>query len=202
MKDYRSQYFCASALVMSLFFTSQVFAEVYKTIDENGNVVYTDQPPGPDAIPMELPGLSIISAQKPLAPPVIASSVPASGGPEPEAQQEVTSIRELRRGYRDFAIVSPTQGQTIWSTGNETSIAWNTRYRLQRGMNVIIYVDGAALPPTTVTVTTVGPLYRGEHNVRAELIDARNRRIASTKPITFHIKQYSVNFPTQQSQGG
>lgn len=200
MRDYGLKFYSFSMLVVLLVFTPRVFAEVYKTIDENGNVVYTDQPPGPDASPMDLPGLSIISAQK-AAPPVIASS-DSSGGPEPEPQQEVTSIRDLRRGYRDFAIVSPAQDQTIWGTGNEASIAWSTRYRLQPGMSVIIYVDGAALAPTTASVTTVGHLYRGEHNVYAELIDARNRRIATAKPVSFHIKQYSVNFPSRQSRGG
>ena len=200
MRDYGLNFYSFSMLVVLLVFTPRVFAEVYKTIDENGNVVYTDQPPGPDASPMDLPGLSVISAQKP-APPVIASS-DSSGGPEPEPQQEVNSIRDLRRGYRDFAIVSPTQDQNIWGTGNEASIAWGTRYRLQPGMSVVIYVDGAALAPTTALVTTVGHLYRGEHNVYAELIDARNRRIATTSPVSFHIKQYSVNFPGRRSRGG
>ncbi len=202
MRDYGLKFYSFSIIVMLLVFAPRVFAEVYKTIDENGNVVYTDQPPGPDASPMDLPGLSIISAQKPVPPPVIPGDVPESDGSEPEPQQEVTSIRDLRRGYRDFAIVSPTQDQTIWGTGNEASIAWSTRYRLQSGMSVIIYVDGAALAPTTVMVTTVGHLYRGEHSVYAELIDARNRRIATAKPVSFHIKQYSVNFPSRQSRGG
>ena len=202
MKDYGLKFYCCSALVMLLVFTPRVFAEVYKTTDENGNVVYTDRQPAPDANPLDLPGLSIISAQKPVAPPVIPGTISASDGPEPEPQQEVTSIRDLRRGYRDFAIVSPAQDQNIWGTGNEASIAWNTRYRLQPGMSVIIYVDGAALAPTTASATTVGKLYRGEHKVYAELIDARNRRIATTRPVSFHIKQYSVNFPSRQSRGG
>ncbi len=198
MKDHSLRYSCSPVLVLLLVFAPQVFAEVYKTIDENGNVVYTDRQPGPDASPMVLPGLSVISPQKP-APPVIASSDPPTGT---EAQQEVTSLRDLRRGYRDFAIVSPVQDQTIWGIGNEASIAWNTRYRLQQGMYVLIYVDGAALPPTTASVSTIGKLDRGEHTVYAELIDARKRNIARTEPVTFHIKQYSVNFPNRRSQGG
>ncbi len=202
MKDHNLPYFQVLTLALLLACSPQLVAEIYKTIDEHGNVVYTDQPPSQDAKPLDLPGLSIISPQKPEPPPNIPGSVRASTGPEPEAQQEVTSIRELRRGYRDFAIVSPTQDQTIWGTGNEAAIAWNTRYQLQKGMSVTVYIDGAAQPSTTNTAISLGQLDRGSHEVYAVLTDSGNRRIASAARVTFHIKQYSVNFPNRQSGGG
>ena len=204
MKDHSSQYFYLSAIActMLLVFTPQLFAEVYKTIDENGNVVYTDRQPSPDARPLVLPGLSVISAQKPAMPPVIPGSVLASTGPEAELQQQVPTIEELRRRYRDFAIVSPVQDQTFTGTGNEASVEWNTGDPPQPGMSVIIYLDGVALPATSYTVITVCPLNRGKHNVYAVLTDALDRRIARTRPVSFHIRQNSVNFPNRQSQGG
>ena len=182
MKDHSSHYFCLLALVIVLIFTPQVFAEVYKTVDENGSVVYTDQPPSPDSIPLIFHGLSVTSTQ--------ASELPAH-----IPDQEVSSILDLRRGYRDFALLSPTQDQSISSTGNEASVTWQTREPLQQGMSVILYVDGVALPATTFPVITVGPLNLGKHNIYAELIDSQNKRIAKTSRVSFHIKQFSVNSP-------
>lgn len=162
-------------------------AEVYKTVDAEGNVIYTDQPPDPDAKPMDLPGLSIIESL-PMKPPA---------GPAAEAgegEEEVTDIRELRRGYRDFKITSPTQDEYIEGTGNNVTISWDTRYALQPGMMVVISVDGKALPPTLASSVTLEQVDRGEHTVSAQLVDARNRKIASASPVTFYVRQFSQNF--------
>ena len=199
MKDHHLPYFRSLTLAMLMACSPQLVAEIYKTIDEHGNAVYTDRPPNQDAKPLDLPGLSIISAQKPVSTPGTKGSVPAT---EPGAQQEVTSIGELRRNYRDFAIVSPIQDQTLVGTGNEAAITWSTRYQLQEGMSVTIYVDGAAQPATTNPVINLSGLNRGAHEVYAVLIDSRNRRIASTTRVNFYIWQNSVNFPSRRFRGG
>jgi hypothetical protein len=169
-------------------------AEIYKTVDENGNVVYTDQPPGGDAEPLTLPGLSVIATVRPE--PKEEPEV------EEDDQQDVTSIRDLRRGYRDFSIVNPAAEQTIWGANNEVTIAWDTRYRLQRGMTVTLFLDGSAREPTTDQTVTLSRLDRGAHTVYAELIDARNRKIATTEPVTFYIQQHSVITGANRSPGG
>ncbi len=154
-----------------------------------------------DSQPLELRGLSVISPQKPSSVSK-ASSQPLATEPVVGGEQEVTSIRELRRGYRDFAIVSPAQDQNFWDTGNEATIAWGTRNRLQEGMTVTIYVDGKPQQPTTNASINVTEMWRGAHQVYADLKDAGNRQIARTPTVTFHIKQYSVNFPVRRNQGG
>lgn len=173
-------------------------AEVYKVVDEHGNVTYTDQPPADsDAQPMTLRGLSIISPQIPPPAPVR----PGDQAGTAEGEEGELPIRELVRRYRDFNIVSPTQEQSLWGTGNQVSVAWRSSTPLMEGMTVTAYINGLPQPPTTQSSMTVGGLDRGEHNVYAELRDARNRRIARTDTITFFMKQWSVNFPSDQSQG-
>lgn len=176
-------------------------AEVYKVVDENGNVTYTDQAPGPDAEPLTLRGLSVIAPQQPRQPQPSAETVAAAEAAG-EGQQEVTNIRDLRRGYRDFRIVSPEPDQHFVGTGNMATIAWDTRYRLQEGMMVTFYIDGEPQAPTTAQSMNIGPMDRGAHEVYAELRDSRNRQVATTEPVTFHIRQWSVNFGQQpQNQG-
>lgn len=174
-------------------------AEVYKTVDENGNVVYTDTPPEPGAAPMQLRELSVVPV------PEYASKKKAeqSSGLK---EGEVPDLAELRRGYRDFSLTSPTQEQTFTGTGNVATIAWNTRFELQPGMQVLLHIDDQALPPTTAGVLNSPPLDRGEHQVRAELVDARNRTIATSGPVTFFVHQNSAQFnrpgPTPRPGGG
>ncbi len=205
MKDYNRltgmSPILALLLALLLAVPAFVLAEIYKTTDEEGNVIYTDQKPEPDSQPLELRELSVISPQVRVVAPKEAIR-PSQRQSVDGEQQEVTSIRDLRRGYRDFAIVSPLHEQSFLGTGNEATIAWNTQYRLQEGMTVTVYIDGKAQPPTMDSSIKVEKLWRGAHEVYAVLKDDRNRQIATTDPITFFIKQHSVNFPVRQSQGG
>ena len=198
MKDHIQQFSLVITLVITLAmafaFATQVLAEVYKTVDKDGNVIYTDRPPDPESKPMDLPGLSVIAPQLPANPrPAadVASDEETAGG---DPGQEVTSIKDLRNGYRDFKLVSPTPDQVFVGTSNEAVIAWNTRYALQLGMSVTIFIDGAAREPTTSPLLNVVRMDRGAHEVYAELRDSRNRRVASTEKVTFHIQQNSIRF--------
>ena len=172
-------------------------AEIYKTVDENGNVIYTDQPPGPEARPMELPGLSIIETVR--AMPGKRSS---ENDDEAEQQEQNALIRGLRSNFRDFAIISPTPEQTFTGTGNSVTVAWKTRFQLQPDMVVVIYLDGNDGIPTRQSSITMPQLDRGAHTVYAELFGSGNRKIATTATVTFHVRQYSVNFGANQSRGG
>jgi len=194
MKMGSSKVITALAAAGWLLCTGPLQAQIYKTVDENGNVTYSDKPMDDNAEPMTLPGLSVIQ------------SVPSAPRPETDAasddQQEVTSITELRRGYRDFSIVSPAPEETIWGTANEATIAWDSRYQLQPGMTVTFFVDGNALEPTTDASMILRQLDRGAHTVSAELIDSRNRKIATAETVTFYIQQYSVQRRARNSRGG
>lgn len=177
---------------------SAAHAEVYKTVDKDGNVVYTDQPPEPGAEPMKLRELSVVPV------PQYASKDKAVQTAGLEEGQDV-DLGALRRGYRDFSLVSPVQDQSFNGTGNVATIAWETRFELQPGMSVIVYIDNQALPPSTATVINTPPLDRGEHQVRAELVDEQQRRIASAGPVSFHVRQESAlfnNAPTPTPRGG
>jgi hypothetical protein len=181
-------------LIWGLLVFSAAPAEIYKVVDKDGNVSYTDQPPADGSEPVKLRGLSVIAPQKPATAPV-TTTTPG------EEVDDVSKIRDLRRGYRDFSLVSPSYDQIFSGTGNVATVAWSTRYHLQPGMHVVLYIDGEAQPPITSTMINTPRLNRGEHEVYAELIDSRNRRIASTEPVKFFIQQPSVNFGNAQAQG-
>lgn len=168
-------------------------AQVYKTVDEHGNVVYTDQPPTPDAKPVQLRGLTVVPVPDPPTPkPVRARQGQA------DADGKVTDLGALRRGYRDFRLTQPLPEQMFAGTENMATVAWDTQYALQEGMRVIISVDGQAMAPTTDAVIQTERLDRGEHTVSAKLVDDRGRTVVSTSPVTFFVYQHSRNFNRPQ----
>lgn len=172
----------SSLLVMA----TPLAAQVYKTVDENGNVVYTDQPPSDGAKPMELRPLSIIEAPD--------YSEPSDAvKPMAEAEDgEDFSLRDLRRNYSDFSITRPVSEETFRDLEKAITVVWDTRYRLQSGMQVTVYLDGQEFETTTRSSVSLGRLERGEHKVMAVLNDDQGRRIASTKVVTFYVMQVSV----------
>ena len=163
-------------------------ADIWRVVDKDGNVIYTDQPPKDGSKPMDLPELSVIETD------IQVQQAPANG-PDSTGEKknkELTS-GELRKMYRDFQITRPLQEETFWGTANMVMVTWSSKTPFTPDLSIRLFVDGKAqAAPMTGGVSLT--LDRGEHRVFAELRDSRNRRIAKTGTVTFFIKQNSVNF--------
>jgi len=167
-------------------FSACAEGEIYKVVDKDGNVTFTDQRPSADAQPMDLPPLSVISTDTPDSP----TPAPSEGALEDE-QPAAPTLSDLRKMYRDFRITRPMPEETFWGTGNTVVITWQSSQPISPQLRVMVMVDGAAQQATgsgSLSLT----LDRGEHQVSAELRDERNRRIASTDTVTFYVQQHSV----------
>jgi hypothetical protein len=172
-------------------------AQVYKVVDKDGNVTYTDQPPKDGSKPIELGPISIIEA------PDYEIASPPDAASKGDEEVKEKSLRFLRKLYQDFAIVSPKQEESVWYSDNVVAVAWNSPNPLEPGMQVTVSVDGAAQPPTSERVIAVTGLERGEHTIMAELKDSKNRRVATAVPVTFFIRQPNIymNAPRPTPQG-
>jgi hypothetical protein len=176
-----------AVMCSGLLMTGALWAqEIYKVVDKDGNVTFTDQPPGDGAQPMDLPPLSIIETD------IQTDQAPAAGVvPEPEVAKEPTA-RELRTMYSDFRITQPLNEETFWGTANSVVINWGSSTPPAADMTVKIYLDGQA-QPTPASGGLSLTLDRGEHQVYAELRDAADRRIVVSETVTFFVKQNSIN---------
>lgn len=179
-------------ILACVLMTQSLVAQVYKSVDENGNVVYSDQPPEPGADPADLPDLSVVEA--PSTTQAAANSVDAQ-------EEEVPDRRALRRIFSDFRITSPQPEENLWNTSNSVNVSWMTSAELLEGMTVTIFIDG--IPQDTIDGHNllVEGLDRGEHQVQAELTGPDGRLVSRTDPVLFYIKQNSVNF-NNSGQGG
>jgi hypothetical protein len=162
--------------------------EIYKVVDKDGNVTFTDQRPTSEAQPMDLPPLSVIESDVQVPePPAAATAGAAAEQPKPP------TTRELRRQFRDFRITRPQPEETFWGAANTVVVSWGSSQPITSGMSVMLFVDGQGQnAPASGGVTLT--LDRGEHQVYAELRDGGNRRIATTDTVTFFVKQHSANF--------
>jgi hypothetical protein len=143
-------------LAFSLAMTAgQLAAQVYKIVDKEGNVTYTDTPPEEGSRPVKLRPISVIEA-----PTYEKKPAPDEESTGDEDAKEM-SISYLRKNYKDFAIVAPQQEESIWNPQRAITVAWNAGYRLQEGMQVTVFLDGNQQATTSEQIIPLTGLDRG-----------------------------------------
>lgn len=152
-------------------------AEVYRYVDENGTVVFTDQRPSQNAQPMILPELTIMESQKP------AAAKPEDGASDEGEQQEVV--------YPSLTLISPQREETFQGTGNRVPVRLVSRQGLRPGDQVVIFLNGQEQARTQALSVDLDQVPRGTHEVRAEIRDPDDRVVGETHAVTFHLKQHS-----------
>lgn len=164
-------------LLLSLVLASSALAkddEVYKWVDENGVIHYTDKPPRKDAEPAKLPPLQTYK-----------------GGTAPD-------LRRFDKGPRDgtppagaaqVQIVTPARDETFRSAERVVPIAVMVTPSLRQGHKLIYMVDGKPVSmPTTDTSFAVTGVNRGSHSVVVTLVDDAGEELGRSQPVTFHMK--------------
>ena len=103
-----------------------LMAQVYKVVDKDGNVTFTDQAPVDGSKPIKLAPISVIEA------PTYEKA------PEPTAEEgaeKELSLSYTCKIYQDFGIISPQQEESVWKADGPIPVAWSVRTALQPGMH-------------------------------------------------------------------
>lgn len=151
-------------------------SEIYKSYDENGNVVYSDQPPSPEAEPLELPEANIVSSTR-------AQPSPVAGDGDDDGNIPLV-----------LQMLSPVDEETFWGTGRTLDVAFEVQPEMRPGMRIAVYIDDRREALLSSSRGTINSIERGTHSIRAELLDSRGNVLTNVEPRTFFMKQYSRNF--------
>ena len=169
-------------LLASIPFAS---AQIYKTVDGNGNISFTDRAPDESAEQVKVSPISVISA------PAYEAKTKPSATDKPE-NRDLTI--DNKTTYADFSLTSPKEGQAVWDPELIVDVVWASQYKLREGMKVNIFLDEVLFRTTTIRKTPLGPMPRGTHTVSVELVDANNNQVTAIGPVTFNIYQ-PKNYP-------
>lgn len=164
--------------------TGAVAAPVYKSIDEHGNVVYTDEP-GSNGKQVDLPPLSTYPAPD-LKPMTIDS--PADGSRDQPGSA----------GYKSLVITQPSQEATVRdNTGAvEVQAALTPALNEAAGHRFQFYLDGKAVgEPLSVPKATTENVDRGAHEVQVVVTDAAGNVLKRSESVRFYLHRMSQNFP-------
>ena len=182
----RKQHCYANPMHKRIFFVfiailaaSAVMAQAYRWVDEDGIVHYSDRPEeGSERV--ELPS----DNARPRPVPAARSAAPRNG----EANEE-EAAGPFR--YDTLIISAPAAEETLWNIEGVLTLALDLRPGLQSGHQIRVYFDGE---PRMVRNSSfqIDEVYRGVHNLRAEVVDETGTLLIRSLPNRFYVQQNSI----------
>ncbi len=142
--------------------------EIYKVVDADGNVTYTDEKPTDNATPMDLPEISVV-------------------GEDVEEPPLAVAETDLEREALGFRITSPEHGQDVLAMDNTLTVNMASNITLPEAARIVVFINEEAQPPVSSLQATFEDLDTGEHTLRAELQTATGRVLGSTDPVSFRL---------------
>ena len=174
-------------LILSLLSGSALAADVYRWVDEDGKVHYSDSDSArPGAERIELRDPNVYSAPK--NQPKFKSEAAA----EPGADEVI---------YQRFSITAPEPDSAFWDNqGNfMLRLALEPGLDTAAGHRIRVYLDGEPQGTTRNLQWRFTGVNRGTHSVSAEVIDASGESVIRSESVSFHLHQQSVNLPGRQA---
>jgi hypothetical protein len=170
-------------LMLCCALTLPVKAAVYRWLDHDGVVHYSDQPtPGAKAI--DLPETSHY------APPALGNAVP-------QPAEEKSGAPATGGPYKRFSIVHPADGETLHNATGDLDVTMGLEPGLRKGHQIQLVLDGLGARQTVDSLHAVlKHVERGAHTLQAEVLDAGGRTLIRAMPVRFYLLMPSAAEPS------
>lgn len=170
----------ALLLTPLVFFAESTAAEIYRTTDEQGNVVFTDKPPaGANTTErVELPPTNI-------TPATTIRPRPETESGEPDTDAPAYSV----------SIVSPANETSFPMGPGNFSVSAKVQPSPGKDEALQLYIDDIPWgDPQQGTSWALTNIFRGEHDLTVAIVDAKGEHLASSAPIRVFVHRPSINF--------
>lgn len=157
-----------------VFLCTGTFAQVYKTVDKDGNVVYSDTPSNEQAKAVELKEITTMPADVP---------------------RETSSYTPQDNGAVSYEvnIVSPRNEVVIPPGQRDLAVAISLNPSLHQDHLITYYLDGELLQETKSTSIVIQDPPRGGRTLTVEIINQQGDVLGVSQPLTVNIIRTSVN---------
>jgi hypothetical protein len=164
-------------LVVLFCLPMMVAAQVYKSVDKNGNMVFSDKPPTDGSSSEKISG----GTTNTLAPP-------------PVVHRPAPVIEEKKVEYK-VEIVEPVEDTTV-PVGYVGNFAVNAQVKptLPSGASAQLQMDNVATgEPQSALSWTLNNTFRGTHILTVTITDAEGSTLAVSSPRTVHVMRASIH---------
>lgn len=158
-------------------------AGIYRWVDENGEVVFGDDPPpGVNAQPVKVREPTVVPAPKLPEP-----------RPEPPAQPHAPA--EAR--YKRLTISSPENEGTVRQNAGNVSVSLNLSPALDSGAGhrIELILDGEPVVTGEALQLLLPNVDRGTHQLSARVVASDGKTLIESPAVTFTLHRHSVLHP-------
>lgn len=152
---------------------SVAYAEVYRSVGEDGTVSFSDRPtPGAEAV--EVPPTS---SYTPPALPAIGSS----------AASEQTQASQDADRPQSIAVQSPAPDEAVRQNAGNVPFSFTVSPALRPGQRIRVLLDGLPVHESSQPSGALENVNRGSHVLSGELVGDDGRVIARSDSVEFHL---------------
>lgn len=162
--------------VASLLSTSSL-AEIYKSIDKQGNVSYSDSPSS-SAEAVKLPPLPVLHIKP-------SPQIPA-------LTKEKTAPSEALSPYQSLIIKKPLNDEAFQSSSGEINVALSMQPELFADDSIVITLDGRTVYQGTAGAMALNDVARGTHTLQASIVNKKGKALIQSKAVIFHLLKPSL----------
>jgi Domain of unknown function (DUF4124) len=156
--------------------------QIFRTVDANGNVVFTD------IAPVDRSGQTPSTAVT--VPPT--NTVPALPTPAPRANDAPAATAAAY--YTAVTVVSPADGDTVRDNAGNVRIEVATTPLLRADHRLLLILDGSLSGvEATNGAFALSNVDRGTHTASVRVVDRDGSTIVETNPMTFHLMRVAVS---------
>jgi hypothetical protein len=165
-------------ILLGLLATAAVSADVWRWVDDDGVVHFSDTPrQGAERI-------DVSESTRTTGARIYQSTTPSN-------TDEPATATEQAFKYESLSISSPGAEETLWNIGGTLSVSLSLSPGLQSGHQVRVYFNGESRLVNS-TSFTIDEVYRGVHNLQAEVLDATGRMMIRSAGNRFYVQQNTV----------
>jgi hypothetical protein len=183
-----------TVLGLTLSWDVAAAAQIYKTIDANGNVVFSDLPPaaGTAAESVELP------AANTFVPP--ANRTPGAAGFARGNGQEAAAAGSR---YQSLRVLDPPNDAGLRDNAGNVVVTAELQPSLRPGHVLQLYLDGVLHQAAQVPQFQLVNVDRGTHVLELRVVDSAGHTVATSEPSVFHLQRRSlINQPAPPRPAG
>ncbi|MDC0663122.1 DUF4124 domain-containing protein [Marinobacter sp. SS21] len=158
------------------FSAAPATAEIYRQVDAQGNVTYSDEPSS-GAETIEVRPVTTITLPK----------LEAIATPSPD-----TPAAPERESYQRLRFVAPGNNDAFHSGSGDVEFRVSSAPALKQGHKFEITLDGQPVGQSHSGSVMVRNVYRGTHTAQVHIVDENGIRVKTGDSVTFTIHRPSV----------
>ncbi len=170
-------------LILFLLISFSVQAALYKGVDAEGNVTFSDkETPNAKKIPMPIPNIIKM--------------------PKPKPAKKIAE--EDKGNYESFTIEQPKNNATLRASNGNVPVSLSLTPKLDTasGHRISILVDGKTVVKGVTTLSAQLPnIDRGKHTISAVVKDKGSKTLISSNNVILHLIRKTELQPTGQGTG-